>query len=161
MVVVFFVFVGCGGGVVSIVESFVVSDIDLDGIIEVGILYILNGSFDLMVVFGVVMVLVNWYIFEGFIDFDFVMQEFVFVFVVDFLMQVDEMIYDIDFCEGVMFQNGDLVIVDDVVFSYECVFDLVNNFLFCLFVEFIDMVIVVDEDIVWIIIDYLFLFIDD
>ncbi|MCR2678825.1 hypothetical protein NSP03_24280, partial [Salmonella enterica] len=43
---------GCGGGAASTAESPAASDIDPDGIIEAGISYTLNGSFDPMVASG-------------------------------------------------------------------------------------------------------------
>src|SRR5690349_12004572 len=49
--------------------------VDPDAIIEAGISYTLNGSFDPMVASGAVTVSANWHVFEGLVDLDPVTQE--------------------------------------------------------------------------------------
>ncbi|MCR2185590.1 hypothetical protein NSX52_23820, partial [Salmonella enterica] len=80
---------GCGGAA-GTAESPAASDIDPDGIIEAGISYTLNGSFDPMVASGAVTVSANWHIFEGLIDLDPVTQEPAPALAADFPTQVDE-----------------------------------------------------------------------
>lgn len=153
---------GCGGGAASTPdESPAASEVDPDGIIEAGISYTLNGSFDPMVASGAVTVSANWHIFEGLVDLDPVTQEAAPALAADFPTKVDDTTYEIDLREGATFQNGDPVTAADVVFSYERVLDPANNSLFRSFVDFIDTVTAVDEDTVRITTDYPFSLIDD
>ncbi|WP_338371982.1 hypothetical protein, partial [Enterococcus faecium] len=60
---------GCGAGTTATPdESAAASEIDPDAIIEAGISYTLNGSFDPMVASGAVTVSANWHVFEGLVD---------------------------------------------------------------------------------------------
>lgn len=136
-------------------------EIDPDAIIEAGISYSLNGSFDPMVASGAVTVSANWHIFEGLVDLDPVTQKPAPALAADLPKKVDDTTYEIDIREGATFQNGDPVTSEDVVFSYERVLDPANNSLFLSFVDFIDMVTAVDEDTVQITTDYPFSLIND
>ncbi|MEV7619087.1 ABC transporter substrate-binding protein [Microbacterium sp. NPDC089321] len=136
-------------------------NVDPDAIIEAGISYSLNGSFDPMVASGAVTVSANWHIFEGLVDLDPATQKPAPALAADMPKKVDETTYEIDIREGATFQNGDPVTSDDVVFSYERVLDPANNSLFLSFIDFIDTVTAVDEDTVRITTDYPFSLIDD
>lgn len=59
-------------------------------------------------------------------------------------------------CEGVIFYDGKLVIVEDVVYLYNCIMDFVNKFLFVMFIDFVESVKVVDDKIVEFKFKYLF-----
>lgn len=153
---------GCGAGTTSTPdESAAASVIDPDGIIEAGISYTLNGSFDPMVASGAVTVSANWHIFEGLVDLDPVTQKSAPALAADLPTKIDDTTYEIDLREGATFQNGDPVTADDVVFSYDRVLDPNNNSLFLSFVDFIDTVTAVDDDTVRITTDYPFSLIND
>lgn len=153
---------GCGAGTTATPdESAAASEIDPDAIIEAGISYTLNGSFDPMVASGAVTVSANWHVFEGLVDLDPVTQKPAPALAADLPTKIDDTTYEIDIREGATFQNGDPVTADDVVFSYDRVLDPDNNSLFLSFVDFIDTVTAVDEDTVRITTDYPFSLIND
>lgn len=135
--------------------------VDPDAIIEAGISYSLNGSFDPMVASGAVTVAANWHIFEGLIDLDPVTQKPAPALAAELPKKVDDTTYEVDIREGATFQNGEPVTADDVVYSYERVLDPANNSLFLSFIDFIDTVTAVDEDTVQITTDYPFSLIND
>jgi len=135
--------------------------VDPDAIIEAGISYTLNGSFDPMVASGAVTVSANWHVFEGLVDLDPVTQEAAPALAADLPTKVDDTTYEIDLREGATFQNGDPVTADDVVFSYERVLNPDNNSLFRTFIDFVDTVTAVDEDTVRITTDYPFSLIEE
>lgn len=153
---------GCSAGATPGADGAADSgEIDKDAVIEAGISYSLNGSFDPMVASGAVTVSANWHIFEGLVDLDPVTQEAAPALAADLPTKVDETTYEVDIREGATFQNGDPVTSDDVVFSYERVLDPANNSLFLSFVDFIDTVTAVDEDTVRITTDYPFSLVND
>lgn len=153
---------GCGGGTANKPEeSAAASEINPDGVIEAGISYTLNGSFDPMVASGAVTVSANWHVFEGLIDLDPVTQEPALALAADFPTAIDATTFEIDLREGATFHNGDPVTSEDVVFSYNRVLDPANNSLFRSFVNFIDTVTAVDEDTVRITTAYPFSLIDN
>ncbi|MBN8424635.1 ABC transporter substrate-binding protein [Microbacterium esteraromaticum] len=153
---------GCGAAATDKNDSGAnAGEIDPDAIIEAGISYSLNGSFDPMVASGAVTVSANWHIFEGLVDLDPVTQKPAPALAADLPKKVDDTTYEIDIREGATFQNGDPVTSEDVVFSYERVLDPANNSLFLSFVDFIDTVTAVDEDTVQITTDYPFSLIND
>jgi len=135
--------------------------VDPDAIIEAGISYSLNGSFDPMVASGAVTVAANWHIFEGLVDLDPVTQKPAPALAAELPKKVDDTTYEVDIREGATFQNGEPVTADDVVYSYERVLDPANNSLFLSFIDFIDTVTAVDEDTVQITTDYPFSLIND
>ena len=135
--------------------------VDPDAIIEAGISYSLNGSFDPMVASGAVTVAANWHIFEGLVDLDPVTQKPAPALAAELPKKVDDTTYEVDIREGATFQNGEPVTSDDVVYSYERVLDPANNSLFLSFIDFIDTVTAVDEDTVQITTDYPFSLIND
>ncbi|MDY0983578.1 ABC transporter substrate-binding protein [Microbacterium sp. CFBP9023] len=156
------VLAGCAAGATPAAdESASAGDIDADAIIEAGISYTLNGSFDPMVASGAVTVSANWHVFEGLVDLDPVTQEAAPALAADLPTQVDDTTYEIDLREGATFQNGDPVTAEDVVFSYERVLNPDNNSLFRTFIDFVDTVTAVDEDTVQITTDYPFSLINE
>ncbi|WP_314425651.1 ABC transporter substrate-binding protein [uncultured Microbacterium sp.] len=156
------VLAGCAAGAAPAPgESASAGDVDPDAIIEAGISYTLNGSFDPMVASGAVTVSANWHVFEGLVDLDPVTQEAAPALAADLPTKVDDTTYEIDLREGATFQNGDPVTADDVVFSYERVLNPDNNSLFRTFIDFVDTVTAVDEDTVQITTDYPFSLIEE
>lgn len=136
-------------------------EVDPNAVIEAGISYSLNGSFDPMVASGAVTVSANWHIFEGLVDLDPVSQKPAPTLAADLPTEIDATTYEVDIREGATFHNGDPVTVDDVVFSYERVLDPANNSLFLSYVDFIDTVTAVDEDTIRITTDFPFSLIND
>lgn len=155
------VLAGCGGTSPSSGDSAAAAAIDPDGIIEAGISYSLNGSFDPMIASGAVTVSANWHIFEGLVDLDPVTKKPYAALAAELPTKVDDTTYDIDLREGATFQNGDPVTSEDVVYSYERVLDPANGSLFTSYVDFIGSVTAVDDDTVRITTDYPFSLIND
>ncbi|MDN4480255.1 ABC transporter substrate-binding protein [Demequina muriae] len=137
------------------------SDIDPNAIIEAGISYTLNGSFDPMIASGAVTVAANWHIFEGLVDLDPATTEPYAALAADFPTKIDDTTYEVDIREGATFQNGEPVTVDDVVYSYERVLDPNSESLFTTYIDFIDTVTAVDEDTVQITTDFPFSLINE
>lgn len=145
------VLAGCGASATSTSApdtAAAAAEVDPDGIIEAGISYSLNGSFDPMIASGAVTVAANWHIFEGLVDLDPVTKEPYAALAAELPTKVDDTTYDIDIRKGATFQNGDPVTADDVVFSYERVLDPASGSLFTPYVNFIDTVTAVDDDTV-------------
>ncbi|MGK9149390.1 ABC transporter substrate-binding protein [Plantibacter flavus] len=154
------VLAGCGASNPSTSGSTASAAIDPDGIIEAGISYSLNGSFDPMIASGAVTVSANWHIFEGLVDLDPVTKQPYAALAAEMPTKVDDTTYEIDLREGATFQNGDPVTADDVVFSYQRVLDPASESLFTSYIDFIDTVTAVDADTVRITTDYPFSLID-
>lgn len=157
------VLAGCGAGAATTPNGTGsnAAEVDPDAIIEAGISYSLNGSFDPMIASGAVTVSANWHIFEGLVDLDPATKEPYAALAADLPTAVDATTYEIDIREGATFHNGDPVTADDVVFSYERVLDPASESLFTSFISFIDTVTAVDEDTVRITTDYPFSLIND
>ncbi|MBO3661983.1 ABC transporter substrate-binding protein [Microbacterium stercoris] len=152
---------GCGASANTPSNGSAAGEIDTDAVIEAGISYSLNGSFDPMIASGAVTVSANWHIFEGLVDLDPVTREPYAALAAELPTKVDETTYEVDLRKDATFQNGDPVTADDVVFSYERVLDPANNSLFTSYVDFIDTVTAVDDDTVRITTDFPFSLIND
>jgi peptide/nickel transport system substrate-binding protein len=153
---------GCGGGTsADPEESGAAAEVDPDGIIEAGISYTLNGSFDPMIASGAVTVSVNWHVFEGLVDLDPVTKEPYAALAADLPTKIDDTTYEVDIREGATFHNGDPVTAADVVFSFERVLDPASGSLFTTYIDFIDTVTAVDEDTVQITTDFPYSLIND
>ncbi|MFS0853531.1 ABC transporter substrate-binding protein [Microbacterium sp. 179-I 3D4 NHS] len=153
---------GCGGGsTAEPEESAAAAEIDTDAIIEAGISYSLNGSFDPMIASGAVTVAANWHVFEGLVDLDPVTKKPYAALAADLPTKVDDTTYEIDLRADATFHNGDPVTADDVVFSYGRVLDPASGSLFTTYIDFIDTVTAVDDDTVRITTDYPYSLIND
>lgn len=124
------------------------SAINADAIIEAGISYALGGSFDPLLASGAVTLAANWHIFEGLVDLDPVTREPYAALAADLPTKVDETTYQIDIRPGAVFQNGEPVTVEDVLFSYERVLNPDTGGFFTTFISFIESIEAVDEDTV-------------
>lgn len=152
---------GCGGASADPGTGADAAEVDPDAIIEAGISYTLNGSFDPMIASGAVTVSANWHVFEGLVDLDPVTQKAEPALAAEMPTKVDDTTYEIDLREGATFHNGDPVTAEDVVFSYERVLNPDNNSLFRTFIDFVDTVTAVDDDTVQITTDYPFSLIEE
>jgi peptide/nickel transport system substrate-binding protein len=150
------VLAGCGAADDDSAENTASAEIDPDGIIEAGISYTLNGSFDPMIASGAVTVAANWHIFEGLIDLDPVTKEPYAALAAKLPTKIDDTTFEIDLRDGATFQNGDPVTAEDVVYSYDRVLDPASGSLFTTYIGFINAVTAVDDDTVQITTDYPF-----
>ena len=155
------VLAGCGAGAAAPDGANDSAEVDPNGIIEAGISYSLNGSFDPMIASGAVTVAANWHVFEGLVDLDPVTKEPYPALAADLPTQVDDTTYEIDLREGATFQNGDPVTAEDVVYSYERVMDPESGSLFTTYIDFVAAVTAVDDDTVQITTDYPFSLINE
>ena len=160
-VVTAIVLAGCGASTPDTSEDSASAEVDPNGIIEAGISYSLNGSFDPMIASGAVTVAANWHIFEGLVDLDPVTKEPYAALAADLPTKVDDTTFDIDLRKGATFHNGEAVTPEDVVYSYERVLNPDSGSLFTTYIDFINSVTAVDDDTVRITTDYPFSLINE
>lgn len=121
------------------------ASIDPNAIIETGISYSLNGTFDPMTASGAVTQAANWHTMEGLTELDPVTREPYAALGAELPKQIDDTTYEVTLRDGAVFHNGDPVTTDDVLFSFERVMNPETGTFFATFVEFIDKVEAVDD----------------
>lgn len=130
--------------------------IDPTATIEAGIAYGLSGGFDPMITTGAVTIAANWHVFEGLTEIDPATREVYAALGTDLPTMIDETTYEVTLRDGAVFQDGNPVTTEDVVYSFERVLDPENKSLYAGFIGFVDTVTAVDDATVSIALKYPF-----
>ncbi|WP_461410895.1 ABC transporter substrate-binding protein [Georgenia sp.] len=136
--------------------STVAGEIDPTATIKAGISYSLSGGFDPMITTGAVTVAANWHVFEGLTEIDPASREVYTALGADLPTMVDETHYEVTLRDGAVFQDGNPVTTDDVVYSFDRVLNPENESLYAGFIDFVDTVTAVDDKTVSIALKYPF-----